>query len=216
MLSISAVLAFSGAAAVLTITPGLDTAFVLRTAAVEGVGKARLAALGICTGCLAWGSGTALGLTALLEISRIAYQGLRIAGACYLFYLGAQMWRRREAAITDGPAERDGAAQKDSIHGCARWFVRGFLTNLLNPKIGVFYVTFLPQFVPSGGSVGWYSLLFALIHSLEGLIWLTLVTTAIRPFGMWLERPAVRHGLDRTTGAVLIGSGLALAFEKGR
>lgn len=213
MPDVSALLAFSAAAGLLTITPGLDTALVLRTAAVEDPSKARLAAAGICTGCLAWGSATALGLTALLALSRIAYQSLRIVGACYLIYLGVQMWRRRHADIalaTDsGRAQNVGKTPR-------QWFVRGLLTNLLNPKVGVFYVTFLPQFVPLGASVGWYCLLFTLIHVAQGMIWLTLLTMAIRPLRVWLERPRVLRSLDRTTGAVLIGSGLALAFEKRR
>jgi threonine/homoserine/homoserine lactone efflux protein len=209
MVEVSAVLAFSAAAALLTITPGLDTALVLRTAAVEGAGRARLAAAGICTGCLVWGSATALGLTALFAVSRVAYQGLRIAGACYLVYLGAQMWRRRSAAAMEHAVEGNRTTWN-------RWFARGLLTNLLNPKVGIFYVTFLPQFVPAGASVGWYSLLFTVIHVAEGMTWLTLLTMAIRPIRLWLDRPAVRRGLDRTTGAVLIGSGLALAFEKRR
>jgi threonine/homoserine/homoserine lactone efflux protein len=216
MPDVSAVLAFSAAAAVLTITPGLDTALVLRTAAVEGVARARWAAAGICTGCLVWGSATALGLTALLAVSRLAYQGLRIAGAFYLMYLGVQMWRRNGATRADGAVERERAGRSNATDAGPRWFVRGLLTNLLNPKVGIFYVTFLPQFVPSGGSVGGYSLLFTIIHVMEGMIWLTLLTMAIRPIRVWLERPAVRRGLDRTTGAVLIGSGLALAFERRR
>lgn len=215
MADVSAVLAFSAAAALLTITPGLDTALVLRTAAVEGAGRARLAAVGICTGCLAWGSATALGLTALLAMSRLAYQGLRIVGAGYLIYLGVQMWRRRHAVV-EPPTESGHALEEHARNSPRRWFVRGLLTNLLNPKVGVFYVTFLPQFVPAGGSVGWYSLLFTLIHVAEGMLWLTLLTLAIQPIRVWLERPAVQRGLDRTTGAVLIGSGLAIAFERRR
>lgn len=207
MPDVSAVLAFSAAAALLTITPGLDTALVLRTAAVEGADRARLAAAGICTGCLVWGSATALGLSALLAVSRVAYQGLRVAGACYLVYLGVQMWRRRSAPAIEHTVRRTTSN---------RWFVRGLLTNLLNPKVGVFYVTFLPQFVPAGGSVGWYSMLFTSIHAVEGMLWLTLLTLAIEPIRAWLERPAVQRGLDRTTGAVLIGSGLAIAFERRR
>jgi threonine/homoserine/homoserine lactone efflux protein len=216
MIDVSAVLAFSAAAAVLTITPGLDTALVLRTAAVEGVARARLAAAGVCTGCLVWGSATALGLTALLAVSRLAYQGLRIAGACYLVYLGVQMWRRRNAQPANERVERSCASQSNSAETGSQWFVRGLLTNLLNPKVGIFYVTFLPQFIPSRGSVGGYSFLFTIIHVMEGMIWLTLLTMAIRPIRLWLERPNVRRGLDRTTGAILIGSGLALAFEKRR
>ncbi len=209
MLDLSAVLAFSAAALLLTITPGLDTALVLRTAAVEGSSRARLAALGICTGTLAWGLATALGLTALLALSRLAYDAVRVAGACYLIFLGVQMWRRKYRQAQD-------AVNNDGNGAGHRWFVRGLLSNLLNPKVGVFYITLLPQFVPAGGNVGTYILAFTLINVTQVIVWLTLVAAAVRPVRAWIERPSVKLGLDRTTGTVLIGSGLALAIERRR
>ena len=118
------------------------------------------------------------------------------------------MWlRRHQPALLEGRE----ISQEPEAHG---WFGRGLLTNLLNPKVGVFYVTLLPQFVPPGGNVGLYTLAFALIHVTEGLLWLTLLTLAIGPMRTWLQRPSVKRGLDRGTGTVLIGSGLALGFEK--
>ena len=213
-LSFSAIIAFSAAAGLLTITPGLDTALIIRTTAVEGSRTARFAALGICGGCLVWGLATALGLTALLALSRIAYEVVRIAGASYLIFLGIQMWRRKRdpAHLSGQDANEIGEPTRD--RSARRWFVRGLLTNLLNPKVGVFYVTLLPQFVPAGGSVGLYSVAFTLIHVCEGILWLTLLTVAIGSLRAWFERPSVKRGLDRTTGTVLIGSGLAIAFEK--
>jgi threonine/homoserine/homoserine lactone efflux protein len=204
---------FSVAAGLLTITPGLDTALVLRTAAVEGSHRARLVAAGICSGCLIWGASTALGLTALLAVSRFAFDVLRLAGSGYLIYLGMQMFlRHREFGAVDA-APDEGIPPSMSPR---RWFLRGLLTNLLNPKVGVFYITFLPQFIPVGANVIQFSFLLALIHVTEGLIWLTLLTFAVRPLGAWLRRPAVTCSLDRTTGLVLIGSGVALAFEQRR
>jgi len=208
MIDFGAVLAFAIAAALLTLTPGLDTALVLRTAAVEGPGHARFALAGICTGLFVWGSATSLGLTALIAVSAVAYNVLRAAGALYLVYLGIQMWRREHkfAIAASGPSLAGEPAH--------RWFGRGLLTNLLNPKVGVFYVTLLPQFIPHGGSVIFYSLLFTSIHVVEGIVWLTILTTAVRPLRSWLSRPTVVRALDRGTGAVLIGCGVALAFER--
>jgi threonine/homoserine/homoserine lactone efflux protein len=208
MIDFGAVMAFAIAAALLTLTPGLDTALVLRTAAVEGTAHARFALAGICTGLFVWGSATSLGLTALIAVSAVAYNVLRAAGAIYLVYLGIQMWRREHkfAVAVSGPPAA-GA-------GSHRWFGRGMLTNLLNPKVGVFYVTLLPQFIPRGGSVIFYSLLFTSIHVVEGIVWLTVLTTAVRPLRSWLSRPTVVRALDRGTGAVLIGCGVALAFER--
>jgi threonine/homoserine/homoserine lactone efflux protein len=208
MLDPGAAFAFAIAAGLLTLTPGIDTALVLRTAAVEGAVQARLALAGICAGLFIWGSATSLGLTALIAISAVAYNVIRFAGALYLVYLGVQMWRREhkfEVSLA-GPAV-------DSA-GHRRWLWRGMLTNLLNPKVGIFYVTLLPQFIPRGGSVIAYSLLFTSIHVVEGIVWLTILTTAVRPLRAWLSRPAVVRALDCGTGTVLIGCGVALALER--
>ena len=214
MIDITAVLAFAAAAGLLTVTPGLDTALVLRTAAVEGAGEARFAAFGICTGCLIWGTATSLGLTGLLAVSKLAYNAVRIAGACYLVYLGIRMWvRKREFNIETDPLS-DAAARNEN--GGHRWLVRGLLTNVLNPKVGVFYITLLPQFIPRGGSIMTYSFLFTFVHVAEGLLWLTLLTIAVGPLRSWLRRPAVTRGLDCGTGTVLIGAGLGLALERRR
>jgi threonine/homoserine/homoserine lactone efflux protein len=118
------------------------------------------------------------------------------------------MWRREHSfeVSTAGP----------SIAGAGshRWLWRGMLTNVLNPKVGVFYVTLLPQFIPRGGSVIGYSLLFTSIHVVEGIVWLTILTTAVRPLRSWLSRRSVVRALDCGTGTVLIGCGVALALER--
>jgi threonine/homoserine/homoserine lactone efflux protein len=208
MVDLGAALAFAIAAGFLTLTPGLDTALVLRTAAVEGASQARFALAGICVGLFAWGTATSLGLTALIAISAVAYNVLRIAGAIYLVYLGVQMWRREHFfdVKAAGPVI-EGA-------GAHRWLWRGLLTNLLNPKVGVFYVTLLPQFIPRGGSVIGYSLLFTSIHVAEGVLWLTALTLAVGPLRSWLSRRSVVRALDCGTGTVLIGCGVALALER--
>jgi threonine/homoserine/homoserine lactone efflux protein len=92
------------------------------------------------------------------------------------------------------------------------WFVRGFLTNLLNPKVGAFYVSFLPQFVPAGSSVPGTTLLLAAIHAGLGLVWFLLLIGATRPLARALRSARVVRTLDRLTGAVLIFFGLKLAF----
>jgi threonine/homoserine/homoserine lactone efflux protein len=207
MIDFGAVFAFAIAAGLLTLTPGLDTALVLRTAAVEGPAQARLAMAGICIGLLIWGTATSLGLTALIAISAVAYNALRIAGACYLVYLGVQMWRcEHRFQVNDaGPAS--------TRQGAHSWLVRGLLTNLLNPKVGIFYITLLPQFIPRGASVIGYSLLFTSIHVAEGILWLTVLTIAVRPLRSWLTRRTVVRALDCGTGTVLIGCGVVLALE---
>jgi threonine/homoserine/homoserine lactone efflux protein len=199
--------AFTAAAGLLTITPGLDTALVLRTAAIEGSRRAMLAGAGICLGCLTWGLAASVGLGGLLAVSRFAYDGLRMLGACYLMFLGAQMFFRPRPGLPEGDVV-------NSSETGSRWFARGFLTNILNPKVGVFYVTFLPQFVPSGVNVIWFSMLLAAIHATDGILWFAALTLATRPLSSWLRRPRVAKTLDRATGLVLVGFGLELVLDK--
>jgi threonine/homoserine/homoserine lactone efflux protein len=209
MTNVTGVLGFSVAAGLLTITPGLDTALVLRTAAVEGARSARLAAFGICCGCLVWGCATAFGLTALLAVSRTAFGTLRIAGACYLVYLGIQMWRHRpdfqQQLVSETPLNKRHAWY---------WYLRGLMCDVLNPKVGVFYITLLPQFVPHGANVLDYSLGFAFIHFVLVMVWLITLTALVRPLRAWLTRPCITRMVDCTTGTVLIGAGVALAIER--
>jgi len=207
----SAILAFALAAGVLTITPGLDTALVLRTATVEGPRRAWQAALGIILGCLVWGAVASVGIGALLAASRTAYDVLRIVGAAYLLYLGVRLILRagRHAAPNDA------ARAVASPRGGGSWFARGLLTNLLNPKVGVFYATFLPQFIPPGVNATGFSLLLACVHGLEGMLWFALLIAATRPLARWLARPAVQALFDRMTGVVFLACGLRLALEKG-
>jgi threonine/homoserine/homoserine lactone efflux protein len=212
-----ALIAFAIAAALLTITPGLDTALVLRTAAVEGSRRAALAAAGICCGLFGWALAVSVGLGALLSVSRLAYDVLRIAGAGYLVYLGARIFFRRSGTILEGTPGASAASQNSSANASApRWFARGFLTNILNPKVGVFYVTFLPQFIPAGVGVTSFSLLLASIHVAEGIVWFILLISATSLFSQWLRRPRVAKAIDRVTGTVLIGFGVVLALEKSR
>lgn len=211
---LSAILAFSLAAALLTLTPGLDTALVLRTAAVEGPGQAMLAGAGVSTGVLAWGLMAALGLGAVLAVSETAYTLLRIAGAAYLLWLGIGMLRAALSAERARTLAAAASAKGAGGHGGRGWFWRGLLTNLLNPKVGVFYVSFLPQFTAEGVPVVAFSVGLAAIHATMGIAWFALLTLATRPIADLLKRPAVTRSLDGVTGAVLVGFGLRLALER--
>jgi threonine/homoserine/homoserine lactone efflux protein len=208
MTILEALLSFTLAAGLLTVTPGLDTALVLRTAGAEGAWRALSAALGICCGCLAWGVVVAMGLGVLLTASELAYTLLRWVGAAYLVWLGAGMLLRARDGL---PVEVE---LPDNRVGRGRgWFVRGVLTNLLNPKVGVFYLTFLPQFVPDGVPVSGFIILLAAIHATAGVLWFGTLIVAMQSLSRLLRRPGVVRVLDRLTGCVLIGFGLRLAFE---
>lgn len=203
----ASLLAFTATATLLTITPGLDTALVLRTAAAEGRRRAMLAAAGIALGCLGWGVLAGIGLGALLAASQLAYDALRWAGALYLLYLGIKLIRtpRDASELQHRAAEGPNATPN--------WLLRGFLTNMLNPKVGVFYVSFLPQFIPVESNVLAWSIILAMIHNLLGLVWFGLLVLATQPLMTALRRPGTILWLDRLTGGVFIAFGLKLAVS---
>ena len=162
-------LAFLVAATILTLTPGVDTAMVLRAATVSGRRAGAGAALGIALGCLVWGAAVSLGLGAVLRASALAYTIVKIAGAGYLLWLGAKLILNPRASLdaSEGQAPPGGEA-----------FRRGLVTNLLNPKVGVFYVTFLPQFVPAGANVAAWSFALACVHVALSLAWFAVLIAA--------------------------------------
>ncbi|WP_426150594.1 LysE family translocator [Pseudomonas sp. DC3000-4b1] len=197
-------LAFTLAATLLTVTPGLDTALILRTATVEGSRQAAKAALGINAGCLLWGAAVAFGLGAVLAVSEVAYTLLKYCGAAYLCWLGINLlWSPR--ASFSGP---------DARQGGGNWFVRGLLGNVLNPKVGIFYVSFLPQFIPAGSPLVAWTFGLVGIHIALGVLWAGALILATRPLGEALRRPAVVRWMDRATGAVFLLFAARLALSK--
>ena len=199
--------AYIVAASLLTIAPWLDTALVLRTAATEGSRRAAQAALGIAAGCFAWASLVALGLGALLAASEVAYTILRWVGAAYLVWVGYKMLRnpRRDFNVGTAGERKRGAA-----------FATGLFTNLLNPKVGVFYVSFLPQFVPPNVAAAPYMLLLGAIHALLGIIWFACLILATRPVARFLQKPRIVQTCDRLTGGMFVAFGVGLALQAKR
>jgi threonine/homoserine/homoserine lactone efflux protein len=212
MQTFAPLLAFTAAATLLTITPGLDTAMVLRNAGRGGPRRGGAAALGIALGCVLWGVGAAYGLTALLPTSELAFTAVKWAGAAYLFWmgLGLVLGRRPVAALV--PSEPAPAAVDEG----AEAFRRGLLTNLMNPKVGIFYITFLPLFIPRGADVATFALLLTVIHVTISLAWFALLIALTAPLGRWLMRPRVSAWLDRATGLVFIGFGARLLLTDRR
>ena len=204
-------LTFTAAAAILTLTPGVDTAMVLRASAAGGRRSGLAASAGICLGLLVWGAGAAFGLTALLSASRLAFTALKWAGAAYLAWLGLRLILKPRADWAPaGPASQAGG-RRDDPGGAFR---RGLLTNLLNPKVGVFYITFLPQFIPHGYNVAVLSMLLAGVHVLLSLVWLSILTATAASLGRILRRPKIVNALDRLTGLMFIGFSVRLALTE--
>ncbi|KIC85759.1 LysE family translocator [Pantoea agglomerans] len=198
---------FLFAITILTLTPGFDTALVLRSAVAQGAKRASVTALGITLGCLVWGVAVGFGLGALLLASEMAYNLLKWLGAAWLLYLGLKLLLkpRQTAVDTQQPALQQGYL------AC---FSRGLLGNLLNPKVGIFYVSFLPQFIPAGASVALWCSLMALAHMLLGLIWNAVLIGGSHYFAGHLRKPRVLKVMDRLTGCVFIGFAAKLALSR--
>lgn len=198
---------FALLAAVLTIIPGLDTALVLRSSLTQGRRHAYATAFGINSGAFVWGAAAAVGASALLAASEFAFMVLKLAGAAYLLYLGVSMivktfLRKHAAADTPRPTGSLWAA-----------YGRGALTNLLNPKVGVFYIAVIPQFVPDGVAPLPMGLALALVHVVESMVWFTAIIFATQFARRWLSSPRASRIIDRVTGGILVGFGVTLALE---
>lgn len=207
----SAVVSFALVAGVLTIIPGLDTAMVLRSAVNGGRRHGFATALGIGTGSLLWGIAAAVGASALLTASRVAYDTLRIAGAVYLLWMGAGMLR---TSLKRQPATDAAKTPGPPAGSLLRSWTRGLTTNLLNPKIGVFYVAMLPQFIPHGAPHLLMGLALATVHDIEGMAWFTALIAGTHLTSRWLRSTRAHRLVDRVTGTALVAFGLKLALAE--
>lgn len=206
----SQVLAFAVVAAFMTMLPGADTLLVVRNALRGGRRDGFLTVAGICSGLYLHALLSALGVSAILAHSANAFMVLKIAGACYLAWLGIQSLR---SGMRDAPAHAAGheaAAHVPALQS----FTEGFLTNLLNPKVIVFYLALLPQFIDADDAVLAKSLLLAAIHFVEGLLWLGGVAWLIHRSRHFFLKPALRRWLDAVCGTFLIALGIRLALQQ--
>jgi threonine/homoserine/homoserine lactone efflux protein len=205
-------LLFLGVITLLTITPGADMAMVSRSVFLGGRAAAFATTLGIAAGCMLWALASAAGVAAILAASETAYDALRLVGAAYLVWLGAQSllaaWRGHPEAALGEPPAPPGAGRS-----LRRPFRQGLLTNLFNPKIALFYTTFLPQFIVPGDSVLLLSTAMATVHIVLGILWLSLYAWLLGRAVEAFRGSRVRRALDSVTGAVLVGLGIRVAAD---
>jgi threonine/homoserine/homoserine lactone efflux protein len=208
-----ALVSFTLASVLIVLLPGPDSLVVVRGLVRGGRRGGASTAAGVLCGLVVWVTATALGLSALLQASKVGYDVLKILGACYLLWIGVQSLLSIRRTAEQVAAEGDGPmARAPRLRGSG--FVAGFLTDILNPKVGVFFISFMPGFVPAGDhSVGWTTLgLGALFTVLTALYFLGLIAMS-GTVAAWMSAPRIRRRLDALTGLVLIGFGLRLATE---
>ena len=210
-------------ATLVTIVPGADMALVMRQVFVGGTELAQRTIFGNITGLIVHSVALAVGLSALLVASAEAYTAVKIAGAIYLVYLGAQSllsaWRAGRGPVDDASAGPDAAAEAASrrrgasVPSMRTAYLQGLISTVLNPKPALLYLTFLPQFVDTSRPVLPQIVFLAGIHIVMGVIWLTLYAHVIARAHRTLTRSDVKRWLEGATGVVLIALGLRVAVE---
>ncbi|MFK0251261.1 LysE family translocator [Amycolatopsis azurea] len=194
-------LAFTAAAAAVVIVPGPDQALLLQTSAAAGRPAAIRTAGGVLLGIVLWGIASVVGLSALVADGGPAFRIVTVIGAAYLMWLGIAAVRSAISASADAPDHED--------HVSTGFFRRGLLMNCLNPKIGLFYLSILPQFLPgpAAPALGAELVLFAIYVTVSAL-WLFGFAFAAGSLHPFLNRPRVRRALDAMVGVILLGLGV--------
>ncbi len=201
--------AWLAVSAVLIVTPGPDTALVIRNALRSGARAASLTALGVGLGSLAWAVTAAMGVALILERSATAFTVLKLAGAGYLVYLGLRSIlgdSRSRPARTPPSVPGPALADRGAIG-------QGLLNNLLNPKAGAFFVTILPQFVMPGDLTS-RLVLMMLAYEVMVVGWLVAYGVVVSRARRRLVGSRIQRWMERATGAVLLALGARLAFER--
>ncbi|GGN79932.1 lysine transporter LysE [Streptomyces albiflavescens] len=197
-----------GVLGLLTVVPGPDMAVVTRRAVASGPTDALRTVGGIAIGLLIWGALTVAGLAAVLAASPTGYLAVKLLGAGYLLFLGAQALRNSRRVAHATPETGTGTTAGNP------WGT-GLVSNVLNPKIAVFYTGLLPTLAPPQLPAAWAMTLLVLLHATLTLTWLGSYVLLLSKVRHVLERPRTRRALGRTTGVVLIGFGLAIATTSG-
>jgi threonine/homoserine/homoserine lactone efflux protein len=195
--------AFLGVSAVVIVTPGQDTALTIRNALLDGRRGGLATAAGVVSGQLTWALAASAGLSAVLLASAPVFTAIRVAGAAYLVFLGAQSL---VAAVRGARASRSARPQRRRAP-----YRQGVLSNLGNPKMAVFFTSLLPQF---GGESFGALLALGLVFCAMTFVWLSAYAAAVAKAGDVLRRPAIKRVLDTVVGVILVSLGLRLATER--
>lgn len=204
--------AFLGISILLIVTPGPDMALVMRNALRGGRAAAVATAWGVVAGLLVWTLAASAGLATLIVAWEPAFVTVKLAGAAFLIYLGAQaLWSARQSDVRHATVREGQHGRRGPVWLAAR---QGLLCNLGNPKAGVIFTSFLPQFTPEGGASFAALLGLGLVFCALGLAWLTFYGTVVARLGDVLRRPRIRRAIEGLTGGVLIALGLRLAAAR--
>ncbi len=197
---------FSILAAFLVLIPGLDFALVLRYATTKSRRSAIVVMLGITTGLFVWGAFAALGISVILQASQTAFNLLKVVGALYMMWMGIGFIRN---SMNKDFTAHDNYSQM----GHSRAFTNGLLSNLLNPKAGVFYLSVLPQFIPAESNHLLFGLALTGIHAVITIIFFVSLILFVDTLKYFFMRPKVIQNMERISGIAVIGFGVRLLFS---
>jgi threonine/homoserine/homoserine lactone efflux protein len=206
-MTVSMIITFAGLCLLLAMTPGPDTFLVLRFS-LRNSRSGLAAAAGSALGSLLWAFAVGVGLASLLEQSATAYRVVKIAGGLYLIYLGLRVLLRRRQAVASDVAELHERSQT-----LVAAFGSGLLSCSLNPKVGLFFLAIVPQFVPPQVSIFTAVLTLGMIDTVIAFIWLVIIVFLAAQAVDWLRRPRITQLLSRISAAVLTTFGLATVLS---
>ncbi|MHA7306611.1 LysE family translocator [Arthrobacter sp. TMN-49] len=201
-------LAFAGLCLMLSLIPGPDTVLVLRIS-LNRAGAGIAAATGSGVGALVWAALVGVGLAAILEQSAEVFRWLKIAGWLYLLYLGVSSFLKAGKAAKEGmAAENDG--QQPLRYSTKAAFASGLVSTLLNPKVGLFYLAVVPQFIPHGGNTLGMAMILGLILAVIGTLYLTVIAFVAYKAMTWLRKPKVNSLIERISSGILAVLGVGV------
>ncbi len=208
MLSFETLITFFSAAILLALVPGPDNIFVLTQAAIRGKAAGIAVMLGLCTGLIGHSTAVALGVAVIFQASAVAFTALKYVGAGYLVYLAWQAFRASAEEIENCPDE--------SVPDYWKLYRRGIIMNMTNPKVSIFFLAFLPQFVdPARGSVSLQILLLGGVFILATILIFGGIALLAGSLGEWLTRSSrVRSVLSKVAGTVFLGLAFKLATSQ--
>ena len=200
-------LPFIGVAIAVVVIPGPDMALVARNVFRYGRSAGYATSIGICTGIFGWAVAAALGIATILATSSIAFTILKLAGAAYLIYLGITTLRSHDAFA---PAVGGGSRSLPARQA----YLQGLVSALLNPKLGVFFLTLLPQFIAPGASSAAQALQLAIVFDVIGLAWLLTYSAMLAAVGDALGRGTPQRVIRWVSGTVLVALGVRVGLER--
>jgi threonine/homoserine/homoserine lactone efflux protein len=197
----------------LSAVPGPDTLLVLRAGLRSGRAHAIASALGCAAGSLVWGSAAAIGIATLLARSASAYEMVKLAGAGYLIVLGARaLWSARR--LGGVALDEDSRAASPRVRNAWGAFLYGLTGDLLNPKMGLFYVAVIPQVVPHSIPILRGTLMFAGVDTIVAALYMSAIAAVTTWALRWLRQARVHRALEGTTGTCMVGLGASIALER--